>query len=302
MNTPAEVAAPVHYGTQLGDAPWFAVARMVERHALGIAAFLLVPLNWPLFWLFLMSYVLRMVAFEALYHRYFAHRAFKANRVAQFVLTVFATQCGLRSPLWFAAVHRDHHKWPDTDKDVHSPTTKGFGTAYLGWMRDAKNLATDLDKVPDFAQYPEMRWLNRYYLVPLYLGGLALFLAGRYGLLGPHITGISALLWGFYAPTLLTLHAGGLIGTLTHMPRVPGNYRRYDTKDYSCNVPLIGLVTMGAGWHNNHHRYAPGARSGFGWWEIDISYYFLWLLSAVGIIRDVRGKVPEDILREGGYR
>jgi stearoyl-CoA desaturase (delta-9 desaturase) len=215
------------YGIQAGDAPWFALFRMAERHILGLAAILFVPLNWPLFWLFLTSYALRMIGFEALYHRYFAHRVFRTNRVVQFLLTIFAVQCGLRSPLWFAAIHRDHHKWPDTERDIHSPITKGFMTAYIGWMRDPKNLATDLNKVPDFARYPEMRWLNRYYLVPLYAGAVLIFLAGHYGLFGPRITGVSALLWGFYLPTLLALHAGGLIGTITHLPKFSGNYRRY---------------------------------------------------------------------------
>ena len=289
------------YGVQPGDPPWFAVARMVERHALGIFALVFVPLDTTLFMLFVTSYLLRIVGFEAIYHRYFAHRAFKAGRVAQCMLTLFATQCGLRGPLWFAAIHRDHHKWPDTARDIHSPLTKGFFTAYIGWMRDPRHLATDLDNVADFARYPEIRWLNRYYLVPLYAGAAGLFAAGHYGLLGSQVTGTAALLWGFYVPTLLTLHAAGLIGTITHLPRFPGNYRRYRTDDASANVPLLGLLVAGAGWHNNHHRYATLARAGFAWWEIDLSYYILRLLAMLGVIDQLKRDVPEEILREGRY-
>lgn len=289
------------YGIQPGDAAWFSLARMVERHALGLFAIAFVPLDATLVALFVASYLLRIVGFEAIYHRYFAHRAFKASRLVQFVLTVFATQCGLRGPLWFAAIHRDHHRWPDTARDIHSPLTKGFFTAYIGWMRDPRHLATDLDKVADFARYPEIRWLNRFYLVPLYAGAAALFLAGHYGAFGAHVTGMAALLWGFYVPTLATLHAAGLIGTITHLPRFPGNYRRFDTDDGSANVPLLGLVVAGAGWHNNHHRHGTLGRAGFVWWEIDLSYYFLRALAALRIIAQLKCEVPDEILREGGY-
>jgi stearoyl-CoA desaturase (delta-9 desaturase) len=292
---------PARHGVQSGDPPWFAAARMLERHALGLYAIVFVPLDASLCALFVTSYLLRIVGFEAIYHRYFAHRAFKANRAAQALLTVFATQCGLRGPLWFAAIHRDHHKWPDTERDIHSPLTKGWWTAYIGWMRDPRHLGTDLDKVADFARYPELRWLNRYYLVPLYAGALAIFLAGHYGLLGAGITGVSALLWGFYVPTLLTLHAAGLIGTVTHLPRFPGNYRRFATPDGSANVPFLGLLVAGAGWHNNHHRYGALARAGFAWWEFDLSYYFLRALAALDIIGQLKTEVPDEILREGRY-
>ena len=289
------------YGVQPGDPRWFAVARMVERHALGIFAIAFVPLDASLFTLFVASYLVRIIGFEAIYHRYFAHRAFKAGRLAQSILTVFATQCGLRGPLWFAAIHRDHHKWPDTTRDIHSPLTKGFFTAYIGWMRDPRYLATDLDKVADFARYPEIRWLNRYYLFPLYAGAAALFIAGHYGAFGKQVTGTAAVLWGFYVPTLLTLHAAGLIGTITHLPRFPGNYRRFATDDGSANVPLLGLLVAGAGWHNNHHRFATLARAGFAWWEIDLSYYFLRFLAACGVVSQLKRDVPEEVLREGRY-
>jgi stearoyl-CoA desaturase (delta-9 desaturase) len=289
------------HGVQSGDPPWFALLRMVERHALALAAIIFVPLDAPLAWLLGVSYALRIIGFEAIYHRYFAHRAFKANRPVQFLLTLFAIQCGLRGPLWFAAIHRDHHKWPDTEHDIHSPVTRGFLTAYMGWMRDPKHLATDLDKVPDFARYPEIRWLNRFYLVPLYGGALLLFLAGERGLFGPQVTGWSALLWGFYVPTLLTLHAAGLIGTVTHLSRFPGNYRRFSTPDGSSNVPVLGLLVAGAGWHNNHHRYGGAARAGFAWWELDLSWWFLRALAALRIIRELKGTIPHDVLREGGY-
>jgi stearoyl-CoA desaturase (delta-9 desaturase) len=132
-------------------------------------------------------------------------------------------------------------------------------------------------------------------------GALAIFLAVHYGLLGAGITGVSALLWGFYVPTLLTLHAAGLIGTVTHLPRFPGNYRRFATPDGSANVPFLGLLVAGAGWHNNHHRYGALARAGFAWWEFDLSYYFLRALAALGIIGQLKTEVPDEILREGRY-
>jgi stearoyl-CoA desaturase (delta-9 desaturase) len=77
--------------------------------------------------------------------------------------------------------------------------------------------------------------------------------------------------------------------------------RRYDTPDTSRNNALLGLLALGEGWHNNHHHYCAAARNGFFWWEIDITYYFLRALAAVGLIWDLR-EVPAHALRPESRR
>lgn len=140
-----------------------------------------------------------------------------------------------------------------------------FADAYLLWFRRPRNAACNLDDVGDFARYPELRWLDRNYVLPFYGGALMLFLICRYGFFGAGIDGVSGLLWGFYSSCFLVLHATSMINTFAHMRGVLGGYRRYEVEDRSVNRPTLALLTRGGGFHNNHHRYAVAARAGFGW-------------------------------------
>jgi stearoyl-CoA desaturase (delta-9 desaturase) len=288
------------YGVRAGEPPWVSVARVTERHLGVVLAILFVPLNLRLAWLAGISYCIRMWAIEGVYHRYFSHRSFKAGRGAQLVLALIGLQSGQRGPLWWGAKHRDHHKFAETERDPHSPAAHSFTTAYFTWFRTRENALTNLDHIPDFARFPELRWLDRYYYVPFYACAALLFVAGHVGLLSPGIDGISALAWGFYVPSCLVLHSTSLINTLSHMPQVPGGFRRYECSDRSVNRPLLAILTLGAGWHNNHHRHAAAARAGFAWWECDPTYYVLRVMAAFRIIHDVKSTIPEEILREGG--
>jgi len=302
--TAASVNAPQsrRYGVQTGEPPWFIATRLVERHLLSLAALLLVPLTWPLFVLFVASYVVRMFGAEGVYHRYFSHRSYAASRPVQFLLALVGLQSGHRGPLWWAITHRNHHKYTETEQDPHSPVVYGFGYGYSRWLMDRRNGNTDLDAIADFARFPELRWLNRYHMVVYYGGALALCLAAYVGWLGDGITWWAALLWGFYVPATLTLHSVAIVNTLCHMPDFPGGYRRYDTHDNSVNRPLIGILALGGGYHNNHHRQGALARSGFAWYEFDVVYFILRALQSLRVICKMKSDVPREILEEGGIR
>jgi stearoyl-CoA desaturase (delta-9 desaturase) len=265
-----------------------------------LTAIWFIPLNWPLFWLAVLSYGLRLWGMEAVYHRYFSHRAFKAGRTMQFILALIGSQTGQRGPLWWGSKHRDHHKYVETEQDPHSPVAHSFLTAYVNWFKTPEHAAVDLDAIADFARYPELRWLDRFYLVPFFAGAALLFGAGHVGLLGSQIDGVAALLWGYYVPTVGVLHTTSLINTICHMPGFPGGYRRFDCKDHSVNRPLLAMLTMGTAFHNNHHRYAAAARAGFAWYEFDLVYYILRLMQTLGLVRDVKSTIPVEILKEGG--
>lgn len=291
------------YGLQPGDPVWLAFTRVGGRHVGAIAALLFIPPSGPLFTLLLVSYLVRIWAMEAVYHRFFAHAAYRTGRIRQFLLGVLGTQCGQRGPLWWAATHRAHHRYADTPLDPHSPAGKGFLHAHARWLTDGRHLATDLDVVADYARFPELRWLNRYYWVPLYLAVPLLYLAGDAGWLGARISGIAAVLWGGFLPTTLALHMTSFVNSLGHMPDFPGGYRRYPkVPDGSMNRPVLGVLTLGAGWHNNHHRYGGAARTGFAWYELDMVFWSLLALQKLGFIHDVKATIPEAILREGGIR
>ncbi len=232
-----------------------------------------------LFWL-------RMFGITAGYHRYFAHRAFKTSRAFQFLLACIA-QSSLQSGLiWWASKHRDHHKHVDTPRDVHSPREYGFWFAHMGWIFNDRAQHTDYANVPDLTRYPELVWLNRYHWVPgTVLGVMVWALAGW-----------SGLVVGFFLSTVLLWHATFFINSLAH---VYGR-QRYLTGDDSRNNWWLALLTLGEGWHNNHHYYMASVRQGFYWWEVDICFYLLKALSWCGLVWDL--KEPPAHVRDGQRR
>jgi len=288
------------YGIQAGEPSWIFKLRVAERHVGVVLALLFVPLNVQLAILLLVSYGVRVWGLEAVFHRLFAHRSYRVGRFGQFVFALIGIQCGQRGPLWWSAKHRDHHSCTDTKDDPHSPAVQSFLRAYMGWFGAPENASTNLDTVADLARYPELRWLNRWYLPVFYGGAAAVFVLGHVGAFGTHITGTSALLWGFYVPSFLQIHSIAMINTLGHMPRWLGGYRRFETADRSVNRPVLALMTFGAGWHNNHHRYPSAARAGFTWYEFDLTYYSLVLLEFLGMVQELRRTIPDEVRREGG--
>jgi len=245
-------------------------------------------------------YALRMFAITAFYHRYFAHRAFRASRGWQFVFAVLGATAVQRGPLWWAAHHRHHHVHSDRPGDAHSAVQDGFLWSHMGWFLARENFATRSHLVRDLARYPELRWLDRYDVaVPAALGvglwALGAWLEAAHPSLG---TGPWQLVvWGFCISTVVLFHATFVINSLAHR----WGARRYETGDESRNNPLLALITLGEGWHNNHHRYPSAARQGFYWWELDLSWYGLKLLAALGIVRDLR-PVPRSVLEAGRRR
>jgi stearoyl-CoA desaturase (Delta-9 desaturase) len=223
----------------------------------------------------------RMFFVTAGYHRYFSHRAFKTSRVFQFVIALIATSTGQKGVLWWAAHHRHHHRYSDMEEDLHSPTLFGLFWSHIGWILSDRYNQTRTDYIGDFNKYPELRWLNRYHMIPPVALGAAVWLAG----------GFPLFVWGFCVSTVLLWHATFTINSLSHL----FGSRRYPTTDTSRNNFVLALLTMGEGWHNNHHHYMASVRQGFFWWEVDFTYYGLKLLSWLGIVWDLR-PVPKHLL------
>ncbi len=242
-------------------------------------------------------YAVRMFALTGFYHRYFSHRTFQTSRAVQFVFAVIGAACGQRGPLWWAAHHRNHHRLADTPQDPHSPRHQGFWWSHAGWFLTPRAFATDLARVPDLARYPELRWLDRFdTVVPLALAVL-LFAAGQglaYWAPGLGADGWQMLVWGFFISTTMLFHATVTINSLAHR----FGSRRYETRDDSRNNAWLALITFGEGWHNNHHFFPGSARQGFRWWELDITYLGLRLLSAVGLVHGLKA-VPAWVIRKG---
>ncbi len=229
-------------------------------------------------------YCLRMFGVTAGYHRYFAHRTYKTSRVFQFLLAWLAVSSAQKGVLWWASHHRAHHRYADQPEDVHSPVQRGFWWAHVGWIFAPRNADTNLARVADLARFPELRWLERWQLVPPITLAAGLLLWG----------GLPALLWGFFVSTTLLWHGTYTINSLAHL----FGSRRYATPDDSRNNWFLALLTLGEGWHNNHHYYRPAANQGFFWWELDPTFYVLKMFSWVGLIWDVRTP-PRRVLEAG---
>jgi len=253
---------------------WTKSLPFMAAHALAIATPFIVPVAGRWIALALALYAVRMFGITAGYHRFFAHRAFRTSRVFQFVLAWLGASSAQKGPLWWAAHHRDHHRYSDGPDDIHSPLARGFWWSHVGWILATRYDETKLDRVRDLAKYPELRWLDRWQIVPPVVLASGLFLAG----------GLPALLWGFFVSTVFLWHGTFVINSLAH---VIGR-RRYETDDGSRNSLALALITFGEGWHNNHHFYASTANQGFFWWEVDVTYYLLRALSVVGVVWDLR--------------
>jgi stearoyl-CoA desaturase (delta-9 desaturase) len=239
------------------------------------------PIDWIVCALL---YFVRLLGVMAGYHRYFSHRTFKTSRWFQCILAVVAESTMQKGALWWAAHHRNHHKYADAPPDVHSPVQHGFWHSHVLWLAERGSEARAHHRVRDLAKFPELVWLDKHWLVPPLGLGLLVWLA----------LGWSGLFVGFFLSTVLVWHATFVVNSLAH---VVGK-RRFATADTSRNNWIIALFTLGEGWHNNHHHYMGAARQGFYWWEVDVTFYVLKCLEWCGIVWDLR-QVPDAVLAEG---
>lgn len=269
---------------------------MKQKHSAG---YYFRPMTWP-FWaihigcfaafftefswwyvaLAFAGYAVRMFGVTGGYHRYFSHRTYSTSRWFQFVIAFLAMTSVQKGVIWWASHHRHHHSHSDQEDDTHSPQD-GFWWSHVGWILSDENNHTEEHYVRDLMRYPELVWLNKYHLVPPVVWGVAMFL----------IAGIPGLVWGLCISTVLCWHGTFTINSLSHT----WGKQRYVTTDTSRNNPVLALITLGEGWHNNHHRFQSSARNGFFWWELDITYYTLKMLSLVGLVWDLR-PVPKHLL------
>ncbi len=252
--------------------------------------------SWFAVWLAFGLYVVRMFAVTGIFHRYFSHKTYSTSRFGQFLLALWTGTTVQRGPLWWAYHHRHHHQHSDEEEDAHSPHVHGFWWSHIGWITSKRNFPTDYSKVKDLAKYPELVWLNRFDVVVPVLFATGLFALGRFletAAPGLHTSGAQLLVWGFFISTTALFHGTASINSFTHL----WGKRRFNTTDDSRNSFILAIICLGEGWHNNHHRYQSSTRNGFYWWEIDLTYYGLKLLSWTGFIWGLK-PVPESIYAE----
>ncbi|MDX2177216.1 MAG: acyl-CoA desaturase [Candidatus Sumerlaeia bacterium] len=278
----------------LGSIPFLGV------HVAAVAFVVATGFNWVALGFCLFLYFIRMFAITGGYHRYFSHRTFKTSRWFQFCLAFLGASSAQQGPLWWAAHHRHHHRHSDTEEDIHSPGLRGLWWAHCGWVMCRKYGEIRWEEIKDFAKFPELKFLDKYHVIaPITLGVatfmLGLFLQEYFPQLGT--TAWQMLGWGFFFSTVLLYHGTFTINSLSHI----FGKRRFETTDESKNSFILSIITLGEGWHNNHHRYPASERQGMYWWELDITHYLLRVMSLVGLVWDIKTH-PKSLYEEAQRR
>ena len=236
-------------------------------------------------------YVVRALAITAVYHRGLAHRAFRMPRSVRLAGVLVANSAAQRGPLWWVGRHRIHHRLTDQPGDPHSPRQIGFWRAHAGWQFAPTNVATPWDQVPDLASAPELRFLDRnHYLAPIGLAVACVGVGAALATWAPELgtNGFQMLVWGFVVSTVVIWHVTFSVNSFAHR----FGRRPFQTRDTSRNNAWVALLTMGEGWHNNHHRYPASARQGFFRGQLDPTHALLRVLARLRLVSDLRPVPP----------
>ena len=213
------------------------------------------------------------------YHRLLTHRSFEVRpKWVEYLMVAIACSASEGGPIGWVADHRRHHAHSDEEGDVHTPA-RGFGWAHMFWWMTpdiTSEHTPDYFKrwTPDLMKDPVIRWFNTYFLVFPIAGAVALYAIG----------GMPYLVWGFFARSVLVLHATWLVNSATHV----WGYRSHETRDNSTNLWWVAIITYGEGWHNNHHAFQTSARHGMKWWEFDMTYWTIRAMQCVGVAYNVK--------------
>jgi sn-1 stearoyl-lipid 9-desaturase len=267
-----------------GQTNWLIAFFMVLFHAGAVLALFFFTWNALIVAIFL-YWMAGSLGIGIGYHRLLTHRGFKTPKWVERTLTICASTAVEGGPLLWVATHRMHHQFPDQEGDPHTPLD-GKWWSHMGWILTGNALRQDASTlaryVPDLATDKFHIWMTEYQFLPTAILAVALFAMG----------GLPFLLWGIFLRTVVGQHATWLVNSATHL----WGSRRFDTRDRSTNSWWVALLTFGEGWHNNHHAHPVSARHGLKWYEIDLNWYGIWILTKLGLASNVyRAGLPEDV-------
>ena len=210
-------------------------------------------------------------------HRYLSHRGFTLREPLGFLFAMGGAVALAGDPIGWVSHHRHHHKASDSENDLHSPR-HGLLHAHMGWfLREPADLDDAIRPLAeDCRKVPYLKWLERpgFFMIPHVAVAAALFALG----------GLPLMLHALYLPWIVMSHHTYAINSLTHKSWF--GYRRFETTDDSVNAPLL-ILSLGEGWHNNHHAHPRRAAHGLAWYEVDATKMLLWLLERLRLVRDV---------------
>ncbi len=239
-------------------APWF-----FSWSALGVAIFL----HW----------LCGSIGICLAYHRLLAHRSLQVPKWLEYILVTIGSLALQGGPIFWVSGHRLHHAHSEDDlKDPHS-ANKGFWWSHMLWLIYKNEAFFNYDQyrksAPDIDRDPYYRWLNRNFLLLQVALGILLYALG----------GWSFVVYGIFVRAVTLWHCTWFVNSATHF----WGYSSFDSQDRSLNLWWVGILAYGEGWHNNHHANPRVAKAGQRWWEIDMTWWFIQLLRALGLARKV---------------
>ncbi len=277
-----------------GKLRWPYASAVVVLHLLALPA----VLPWMFSWTGLVAMLVGVHVFgqsiNLCYHRLLSHRSARVPKWFERALVVVALCCLQDTPARWVATHRFHHNHSDEQDDPHSPLVT-FIWAHLGWLI-IRNPETD--QIATYRKYAPDVLGDSFYLrlektrlwVWIYVAHALLYLTAGFAVgwaLGGGWNGLrfglSLLVWGVFVRTVVVWHITWSVNSLTHL----FGYSNYETGDHSRNNWLVALLTVGEGWHNNHHHDPASASNQHRWWEFDVTYYELKLLERFGLVTDL---------------
>jgi fatty-acid desaturase len=255
---------------------WITTIAMTSFHVLAVGAFFFIDFGAILAAVAL-YFVAGMLGIGMAYHRLLTHRAYKTTKWMEYFLTFCGTLALEGGPIFWVATHRIHHQKSDREGDPHTPR-EGTWWAHMGWIITGQGLHHDAAVLaryaPDLSRDPVHVWLSNWHWISNVVVGLALLAFG----------GWSYVMWGIFFRTTFGLHCTWLVNSATHL----WGSRRFETRDDSTNNWWVALLSFGEGWHNNHHAHPTSARHGLAWYEVDLNWYAIRSMKAVGLAWDVK--------------
>jgi stearoyl-CoA desaturase (delta-9 desaturase) len=259
-----------------GRFKWDFTAFFVAVHAAAVAS--LAYLDWGTLLVALgLHFVIFSFGISFGYHRLLTHRTLEAPKWLEYVLATIGSLALQGPPTAFVGTHRYHHAFAETETDVHSPA-RGFFWSYMGWLFTYDMRAYVRFAPASMQQDAWYGFLGRHLLILQVPIGLALWWLG----------GMAYVMCGVFLRIVLVWHSSFLVNSVTHTI----GYRSYPSTDASRNNWIVALVSYGEGWHNNHHACPRSAKLGHRWWELDVTWWFVRLFEALGLVSDVRRPEP----------
>lgn len=228
------------------------------------------------------------------YHRLLSHRSFSCPKIVEYFWVLGGYLAWEGSPIWWATIHRAHHRYVDTPLDPHSPRYD-LREAHYGWLThkgyqshvNPEEQAKDLIKDPLYAFLEQGGdWHRAHTMVFAFGIALRILILVCFG----WVACLASVL-----ASVVVLQIPLMLNVICHLPKL--GYKTYATDDDSVNVWWVALLAAGEGWHNNHHASPGSAKTGMLPWEFDLSWMTICVMKRLGLVQRVNVATHEDMIR-----